>query len=170
MDFIYPLGGIICRCGHVAVTGSKGSRIWLFGIGIFLITLVVQLLPINNHYPPIFSIGGGLILASFSGILWYWAKRHTILEGDAQAGADLQLVDYVFFLIAMWYLCGELGGQFWEAIPKPTKRFVLNCWKSAGWMLLFRCLQEYSNPMQECPQGYLFSPKENQPKKSGSMT
>jgi hypothetical protein len=54
-------------------------------------------------------------MASFLGLLWYWAKKCTILEGGAKTATNFQLVGYVFFLIAMWYLCGEFGRQHWEA-------------------------------------------------------
>ena len=50
-----PLGALFAGVGILLYTGSKGSRIWLFGIGVFLIILLVQLLPINTHYLPIFG-------------------------------------------------------------------------------------------------------------------
>lgn len=140
-----PLGALFAGVGILLYTGSKGSRIWLFGIGVFLIILLVQLLPINNHYPPIFGIGGGLILASFLGILWYWAKKRSTLEGDAKTGADFQLAGYVFFLIAMWYLCGELGGQFWEAFSTgaPDSPVSIMIYLVLGW--LFHFLSHYKS-------------------------
>lgn len=140
-----PLGALFAGVGILLYTGSKGSRIWLFGIGVFLIILLVQLLQINNHYPPIFGIGGGLILASFLGILWYWAKQRTTLEGDAKTGADFQLVGYVFFLTAMWYLCGEFGGQHWEAFSssEPSSPVSIIIYLVLGW--LFHLLGHYKS-------------------------
>jgi len=134
-----PLGALFAGVGILLYTGSKGSLVWLFGIGVFLIILVVQLLPINNHYPPIFGIGSGLILASFLGILWYWAKKCTILEGAAKTAANFQLVGYVFFLIAMWYLCGEFGGQHWEAFAseEPASPVSIMIYLVFGWLFHF---------------------------------
>ena len=63
-SFSIPLGALFAGVGML-YAGSKGGGVWLFGIGVFLIILVVQLLPIRTHYPPIFGIGSGLILASF---------------------------------------------------------------------------------------------------------
>ena len=138
-----PLGALFAGVGILLYTGSKGSRIMLFGIGVFLIMLLVQILPINNHYPPIFGIGGGLILASFFGILWYWAKQRTMLEGDATMAADFQLVGYVFFLIAMWYLCGEFGGQHWDAFSsdEPSSPVSIMIYLVLGW--LFHLIGHY---------------------------
>lgn len=134
-----PLGALFAGVGILLYTGSKGGGVWLFGIGVFLIILVVQLLPIRTHYPPIFGIGGGLILASFLGILWYWAKKRPMIEGDAKAGADFQLVGYVFFLIAMWFLCGEFGGQHWEAFSseEPASPVSIMIYLVLGWLFHF---------------------------------
>jgi len=131
-----PLGALFAGVGFLLYTGSKGSRILLFGIGVFLTILVVQMLPIQTHYPPIFGIGGGLILASFFGILWYQTKQRTMLEGDAKTAADLQLAGYVFFLIAMWYLCGEFGGQHWEAFSseEPSSPVSIMIYLVLGWL------------------------------------
>ena len=138
-----PLGALFAGVGTLLYTGSKGSRILLFGIGVFLTILVVQMLPIQTHYPPIFGIGGGLILASFFGILWYQTKQRTMLEGDAKTAVDLQLAGYVFFLIAMWYLCGEFGGQHWEAFSseEPSSPVSIMIYLVLGW--LFHLIGHY---------------------------
>lgn len=57
----------------------------------------------NIYSPPLFGIGGSLILLSFIGILWLWAKERTALQGSPAIAADFRLVGYVLMLIAAWY-------------------------------------------------------------------
>lgn len=134
-----PLGALFAGVGILLYTGSKGLRILLFGIGVLLTVIVVQMLPIHTHYPPLFGIGSGLILASFLGILWYWAKKCTKLEGEAKTAAIYQLAGYVFFLMAMWYLCGEFGGQHWEAFAseEPSSPVSIMIYLVIGWLFHF---------------------------------
>ncbi len=133
-----PLGAILAGVGILLYVEEKKSRVLLFGMGIFLTTLVIQFLPNQNHYPLIFGVGGGLILASFLAILWFWAKKRTILEGPAKTAADFQLVSYVFFLTAMWYLCGRLGGLFFKAFEGESTSSPLSIilFLVLGWLFL----------------------------------
>ena len=104
-----PVGAVIASIGLLLYARARGSRIWLFGVGVVLLFLLVALLPMPGYYPPFFGISGGLILAFFLLTLWFWAKRRTQLEGTAATAADFLLVSYLFFLAGMWYLCGVLG-------------------------------------------------------------
>jgi len=45
-----------------------------------------------GYFPPFFGIGGALILLSFFGILWLWAKERMALKGSSTAAADLKTV------------------------------------------------------------------------------
>ena len=62
-----------------------------------------------------------------------------MLEGDTKTGADFQLVGYVFFLIAMWFLCGEFGGQHWEAFSssEPSSPVSIMIYLVLGWLFHF---------------------------------
>jgi len=104
-----PVGSILAGVGLLIYARAKGSHIWLFGVGVTLLLVLIGFLPIPGYYPPVFGIGGGLILALFLITLWFWAKKRPSLEGSARAAADFQLVGYVFFLVAAWYLCGLFG-------------------------------------------------------------
>ncbi len=83
-------------------------------------------------------MGGGPILASFLTILWFWAKKRTILEGSAKTAADFQLISYVFFLTTRWYLCGKLGGLFFKAFEgEPTSSpLSIIIFLVLGWIFL----------------------------------
>ena len=138
-----PMGAILAGVGVLLYVRSKGSRIWLFGIGVFAIvradTLTkFRILPTPPHSPPLLGLGGGLIMAFFLAILWFWARRHVALEGPAKTAADLQLVGYVFLFIAMWYLCGDLSRPYQKALLElplgsPVSTIV---YLVLGWLFL----------------------------------
>lgn len=138
------IGAILAGVGILLYARSKGWRIWLFGIGVFVVLLIDMLsrwptLPAPGHFPPLFGLGGGLIVAFFLGILWFWAKKHMVLESPAKTAAEYQLTGYVFFLIAMWYLCGELAWPFQEALkdlPRMSPVAII-AYLVLGWLFLF---------------------------------
>ena len=118
-----PVGSILACVGLLIYARSKGSRIWLFGIGLTLLLILIGFFPIPGYYPPIFGIGGGLILTLFLLTIWFWARRRTLLEGTAGTAADFQLAGYVFFLVAAWYLCGLFGPPAYLLNPEKVKEF-----------------------------------------------
>jgi hypothetical protein len=118
-----PVGAILAGVGLLIYARSKGSRIWLFGVGVTVLLVLIGILPIPGYYPPIFGVGGGLILTLFLITLWFWAKKRSLLEGSARTAADFQLVGYVFFLVAAWYLCGLLGPPAYLLNPEKVQEF-----------------------------------------------
>jgi len=134
-----PLGSILAGVGILLYVQAKGARIWLFGIGVFLILIIVERLLPSGHFPPLFGVGGGLILAFFLAILWFWAKKRTILKGPARTAADFQLTSYVFFLITAWYLCKALGTPFMKVFEgePPESPVSIIAYLVLGWLFLF---------------------------------
>lgn len=134
-----PIGSILAGVGILLYVRAKGARIWLFGIGIFLILVIVEILLPSTHFPPLFGVGGGLILTLFLAILWFWAKKRTILEGQAKTAADFQLVSYVFFLITGWFLCKAHGTPYMKALEgEPLESPVsIIVYFVLGWLFLF---------------------------------
>ncbi len=137
--FSVPLGSILAAIGILLRGGSKGSHICLFGIGMVLALLLIQLAPTGTHRPPVFGVVGGLILALFLLTVWFWAKSRAKLEGSARTVADLRLTGYVWLIIAMWYLCGRLGADYLSAFaevgsgsPVPVILYL-----AIGWLFLF---------------------------------
>jgi hypothetical protein len=131
-----PIGAILAGVGLLLYVRSKGAHVWLFGVGIFAVLVIDilsmwHILPTPAHFPPVFGVGGGLILAFFLAILWFWAKKWAMLEGPARTAADFQLVGYVFFLIAMWYLCGALADQ---PLRNPVSIIM---YLVLGWLFFF---------------------------------
>ncbi|MCK4700261.1 MAG: hypothetical protein KAT38_07995 [Bacteroidales bacterium] len=118
--FSVPVGAILASIGMLIYGGVKSSRIWFIGTAIFLVSFLIIYLPIENHYPFLFGIGGCLILLCFFGIFWLWGKRRFTLKGSEKIVADFQLIGYVFLLIAMWFSCGALGRPHMKAVAGNT--------------------------------------------------
>jgi hypothetical protein len=138
-----PIGSILAGVGLLLYVRSKAAHVWLFGVGIFAVLLIDLLsmwpiLPTPAHFPPLFGVGGGLILAFFLAILWFWANKWTMLEGPARTAANFQLVGYVFFLIAMWYLCGALARPYQAALAGQPLRSPISImvYLVLGWLFL----------------------------------
>ena len=134
-----PLGSILVGIGILLYAQVKGIRIWLFGAGVFLILLIVERLLPSGHFPPLYGIGGGFILAFFLAILWFWAKKRAMLGGPAKTAADLQLASYVFFLVTAWYLCKAHGTPYMKALEgEPLESPVsIIVYLVLGWLFLF---------------------------------
>ena len=98
------LGAIVAGIGLLLYSGAKASTVWKFGIGIVLAFIIAVYMQLLGHFPPLFGIGGTLILLFFMGILWLWAKERMALKGSSTTAADFKLVGYVFMLIAAWFI------------------------------------------------------------------
>ena len=62
-------GGVLAGIGILLYSGAKGSTVWKDGIGIFMTLIIAMVVMTLGHFPPLFGIGGTLILLSFTGIL-----------------------------------------------------------------------------------------------------
>ena len=103
--FAVPLGAIVAGIGILLYSGAKGSTVWKVGIGLFIAFIIAQVTYALYFYSvPLFAIGGTLILLSFIGILWLWAKERMAVKGSSTTAADFKLVGYVFMLIAAWFI------------------------------------------------------------------
>ena len=151
-----PVGAILAGVGVLSYVRAQRSRIWLFGIGVFAVLLADilikwRILPTLGHFPPLFGVGGGLIVACFVAILWFWAKRRTTLEGLARTAADLQLTGYVFLFTAMWYLCGDLSRPYQEALldlPLSSPVWTI-VYLVLGWLFLTLSHYRFARTVRE---------------------
>ena len=103
-SFGVPLGALAAGIGLLLYSGAKGSTVWKYGIGLFLAVITGMAIGFLGHIPPLFGIGGTLILLLFIGIMWLWAKERMALSGSSATAADFKLVGYVFFFIAAFYI------------------------------------------------------------------
>jgi len=134
-----PLGSILAGVGVLLYVGARRPSIWLFGMGVFLVLIVVETLLPSRHFPPLFGVGGGLILAFYLGILWFWARKRKLLEGAAKTAADYQLTAYTFFLITAWFLCKAHGTPYLKALEDQPLESPISVmvYLVLGWLFLF---------------------------------
>ncbi len=137
--FGVPLGALVAGIGLLLYSGAKGSTVWKFGIGILLVLIVGMQLGGLGHFPPLFGIGGTLILLLFIGIVWLWAKERIALKGSSTTAVDLKLVGYVFMLIGSWFVCGIASQPFLKALEgqAPSSPVHVIVFLVLGWLFLF---------------------------------
>jgi hypothetical protein len=93
---IWALGGVVIGAltagiGLLIYTGANGSTVWKYGVGSFLAYFISMSIGMIGHFPPLFGVGGTLILLFFIGILWLWAKERVKLSDEFAVAADLRL-------------------------------------------------------------------------------
>jgi hypothetical protein len=103
--FSTPLGSIIAGIGILLYSNAKRSKVWMVGIGLFIVFIIALVaMGLNFYSAPVFGIGGSLILLSFIGILWLLAKERMALKGSSTTAVDFKLVGYVFMMMAAWFI------------------------------------------------------------------
>jgi len=109
------------------------------GIGTFLAVIIGMVSGFLKHIPPLFGIGGTLILLFFIGILWLWARERMALKDVPTTAADLKLVGHVFMLIAAWFICGIASQPFLKALEgeAPATPLLVMIFLVLGWLFLF---------------------------------
>jgi hypothetical protein len=134
-----PLGTVIAGIGLLLYANAKGLTTLFFALGVLAAIIVAMTSGALELYPFLFGIGGSIILLSFFGILWFWAKKRKDMEGQAAKAANLSLVAYVFFLNASWFTCG-MGGQMvakaFEGFDNSPPLHIM-IFFVLGWVFLF---------------------------------
>ena len=133
--FAVPVGALAAGIGILLYSGAKRSKVWKFGIGVALAIIIGMTSVTLGHFPPLFGIGGTLILLSFFGILWLLARERK----KNSISADLKLVGYVFMLIAAWFTCGIASIPFLKALegmPASSPIHIM-IFFVLGWIFLF---------------------------------
>jgi hypothetical protein len=135
-----PLGALVAGVGLLLYSGVETSTVLKSGIGVFLAVIASFAIGSLGHFPPLYAIGGTLILLFFFGILWLWATERMDLRGQSATAADLRLVGYVFMVIAAWFTCGIAGTQWLEAFadqPPMMEPITVMIFFVLGWLFLF---------------------------------
>ena len=146
--FGVPLGALVAGIGLLLYSDAKGSTVWKFGVGILLTLIITMIVGMFGYFPPLFGIGGTLILLFFLGILWLWAKERMALKNSSTTAADLKLVGYVFMLIGAWFVCGIASQPFLKALEgeAPSSPIHVLIFLVLGWLFLF--LSHYKSRQQ----------------------
>jgi hypothetical protein len=146
-----PLGALAAGFG---VLLASGATLWRSGL-VLLAGFVVGVAGMfAGHIPPLFGLGGALILLSFLGILWFWTQERPGLTGSSARAADLKMAGYVFLVIAAWFTCGGISQPFMEALKgqETGSRLHIMIFFALGWVCLF--FSQYIARRQEAaPEG-----------------
>jgi len=78
--FAVPLGSVLAVIGAFVYGKTKPAFSWLTGIGVLGAVIVMNLVWSRVYEPPLFGIGGALILIFFFSIVWIWMKKHAALD------------------------------------------------------------------------------------------
>jgi len=134
-----PLGTVIAGIGLLLYARAKGLTTLFFALGVLIAIIVAMSSGSLEFFPFLFGIGGTVILISFFGILWFWAKRRKDMEGQAAKAENLRLVSYVFFLNASWFTCGmggQMMGKAFEGMDNSPPLHIM-VFFVLGWVFLF---------------------------------
>ena len=131
-------GGLIAAVGMLLYSQAKPSTVWRVGLAVLFVLALAMVGMQGPYYPRLFGISGGLILLSFFGILWLWARERRALDGVSTAAADLRLTGYVFLLMGTWFACGIGAAPFLEALEgrDPTNPIHIIGLLAMGWSSL----------------------------------
>jgi hypothetical protein len=94
-----PIGLIVAAAGVLMMAGARPGRIAAFSAGVFVVyaAIVIANDPMP-HVPPLFGIGGALILGFYFSILWMHA-------GDLARNLP-KLAGYTSLVTGLWFTCG----------------------------------------------------------------
>lgn len=132
------VGALIAAVGMLLYSKARPSTVWRVGLGALFVLALAMVGMQGPYYPRLFGIGGGVILLSFFGILWLWARERRALKGTSTAAADLRLTGYAFLLMGTWFACGIGAAPFLDALEgrDPTNPIHIIGLLAMGWLSL----------------------------------
>jgi len=136
--FAVPLGSVLAVIDAFVYGKTKPAFSWLTGIGVLGAVIVMNLVWSRVYKPPLFGIGGALILIFFFSIVWIWMKKHAALDIEGKIAGSFKLIGYLFWMNASWFLCGETGKMHLKAfegssVPSPIEIMVFLV---LGWLFV----------------------------------
>ena len=78
--FSVPLGSVLAGTGAFVYARTKPVFAWLTGIGVLALVIAMTVIWSREYYPPLFGIGGVLILVCFFSIVWLWMKKYAAMR------------------------------------------------------------------------------------------
>lgn len=118
-----PLGAVLVAIGAALYAQVERTRILYLIVGSLLIFALPAFFAPKEPVSVLFGIDGGLIALFFIGLFWNWATQRSTLSGNQKTGSDLQMVGYIFFLMAAWWLCGLLGAPTFTLRPDLMEKY-----------------------------------------------
>lgn len=129
-----PIGLILAATGMVLQSGASRGATGLFGFGVMAAYLTIAY--VNGpmpHVPPLFGIGGALILGFYFAILWMSA-------GNGRSNG-IRIAGYTFLVIGFWFTCGLAGRPYHEVLGDGQSPIDIMVYFVLG--MGFLCLDEW---------------------------
>lgn len=136
--FSVPVGALLAVLGAFFYTGIRKAYFGLIAIGFLLVVLPMTMVFTRFYAPAAFGIGGSLIIVLFFALVWFWMRNTAALGPSARLAAVLQLVGYLFFVTASWFLCGEFAPLRVQAFANrgPPSPIEIMVYLVLGWLFL----------------------------------
>ena len=137
--FSVPIGTLLGVFGAFIYTGINKVYIGLTGLGFVCVVFIMTVLFTRFYMPLLFGIGGSLTLIFFFTIVWLWMKNYETLHNQNKIAAVFQLIGYLFFITATWFLCGEFAPLRFKAFENrdPPSPIEITVFLVLGWLFLF---------------------------------
>jgi hypothetical protein len=120
-----PLGAFIVAIGAALIAQVERRTFWVLILVFIIFTFWRIAGTTSQMVPALFGIGGGLITLFFLGSAWKFARVRPMLSGPERTGADLQMLGFVFFVVAAWDLCAIFGMSNFVLRPELASKFVV---------------------------------------------
>lgn len=118
-----PVGAFIVAIGAALIAGVE-RRVLLLLVLLLVGSVAWGMAGTTTQMiPALFGVGGGLITLFFLGSAWNWAQTRPTLTGARKAGSDLNLIGWVFFVVAAWQLCGIFSIANFVLRPELAAKF-----------------------------------------------
>lgn len=143
-----PLGAVLVAIGASLYAQIEPRRLWLLVAGSVIVFALPVVFAPGEPIPALFGLDGGLIMVFFLGLCWNWARSRSTLSASEKSASDLQMVGYIFFLMAAWWLCGLLGAPIFTLRPALMEKFgtqsgaasmgsLISILLALGWAFIF---------------------------------
>ena len=141
--FSVTLGSLLAIIGAFLYVKTKPAFAWLTSIGVLSVVIAMTMVWSAEYFPPLFGVGGILILGFFFAIVWLWMKRYARLDIQGKIAGSYTLIGYLFWMNASWFLCGETAKMHLKAFAgsAPPSPIEIMVFLVLGW--LFVLVGEY---------------------------
>jgi hypothetical protein len=134
-----PIGIILGISGAFVYTGIKKKYMILTGFGYLCVVLPMMIVFTRVYHPALFGIGGSIILIIFGLTVWRWMRNFETLVNQEKKAAAYQLIGYLFFFTASWFICGEFAPLRLKAFEgrNPPSPIEIMVYLLLAWIFFF---------------------------------
>lgn len=136
---LIPVGMVLGVIGALIYAEIKKRYLVLVGVGYLFVVIPMMIVFTRFYYGLLFGIGGSIILITFCAIVWIWMKNYRSISMQGKLGSVFQLIGYLFFITASWFLCGEFAPLRLKAFEgrNPPSPIEIIVYLALGWLFIF---------------------------------